>query len=48
LPYESADLLGAAQQQYGAVADKANANAQAKSNTMSTIGSIAGTAAMFF
>ena len=48
LPYESADLLGAAQQQYGAAADKANANAQAKSNTMSTIGSIAGTAAMFF
>lgn len=43
-----ADILGAGQQQYGAAVDAANAKAQAKSNTMGTIGSIAGTAAGIF
>ena len=47
LPYESADLLGAAQQQYGTAADKANADAKAKSNTLGTIGSVASSALFF-
>jgi hypothetical protein len=38
----------AGQQQYGAAADAANAKNASKSQTMSTIGSIAGAAAMFF
>ena len=42
-----ADILGAAQQQYGAAVDKANANAQAKSNMWGTIGSIGGAALAF-
>lgn len=42
-----ADILGAAQQQYGAAVDKANANAQANSNMWGTIGSI-GAAALAF
>jgi hypothetical protein len=44
----AADILGAAQQQYGAAMDKSNAKAANKSATMGTIGSIAGTALMVF
>ena len=39
----AADVLGAAQQQYGAAMDKANANAANKSSMLGTVGTIAGT-----
>lgn len=43
-----ADILGAGQQQYGAAVDAANAKAKSKSDTMGTIGSLAGTAMVLF
>lgn len=42
-----ADILGAAQQQYGSAVDKANADAKAKSNMWGTIGSIGGSLLAF-
>jgi len=46
-PYSTPDLMGAAQGQYGAQMDKANAGNADRSNTMQAVGTAAGIAAAF-
>jgi hypothetical protein len=47
-PYSTPDLMGAAQGQYGAQMDKANAGNADKANTMQTIGTVVGAAAAIY